>query len=122
MSRQIKDLTGQRFGSLTALEPLPERKFGQMVWRCRCDCGETVDVARSSLSSGHTRSCGCLRRMLPESVRGPRVRQECQQRRTPYPVNEKCASYNPDRGRCAALTELLCATRGKCSFFKGDAP
>lgn len=29
-------------------------------WLCQCDCGNTVEVLGSSLTSGHTKSCGCL--------------------------------------------------------------
>lgn len=29
-------------------------------WRCLCDCGKEVDVLGTSLTSGHTLSCGCL--------------------------------------------------------------
>ena len=52
------DLTGLRFGSLTALEPLG--KTGQThKWLCRCDCGRECAVAVANLRNGHTRSCGC---------------------------------------------------------------
>jgi hypothetical protein len=31
-------------------------------WECRCDCGRTVRVTTGQLSTGHTKSCGCLKR------------------------------------------------------------
>lgn len=34
-----KDLTGQRFGLLTVLEPAEIGKRGVKRWLCRCDCG-----------------------------------------------------------------------------------
>lgn len=37
---------------------------GYQVWRCRCSCGEIVDVQRSRIQSGGTKSCGCLRREM----------------------------------------------------------
>lgn len=55
-----KDITGQRFGKLTAIRDTEERKHGSIVWECRCDCGATVMVAGTTLRSGKTRSCGCL--------------------------------------------------------------
>ena len=56
-----KDLTGQRFGRLTVLEPLPGER--RTRWRCVCDCGrETVVGSGHHLTSGNTKSCGCLHR------------------------------------------------------------
>lgn len=57
-----RDLTGQKFGRLTVLYELPERKNGKIQWRCRCDCGNEKDVLSTSLTSGHTQSCGCLQK------------------------------------------------------------
>ena len=55
----FKNLAGQRFGRLTALEPTDKRQGGSVVWKCRCDCGNIVCVGASSLKSGNTKSCGC---------------------------------------------------------------
>jgi len=52
---------GMRFGRLVALSPTDERRDGKVVWRTRCDCGNTLDVHVRALRSGNTRSCGCLR-------------------------------------------------------------
>lgn len=51
----FKDITGQRFGKLVALEYV-----GNSQWKCKCDCGTIVVVNTSHLMSGHTTSCGCL--------------------------------------------------------------
>ena len=38
-----RDITGQRFGLLTAQYPLPARDAsGSTVWHCRCDCGGEI--------------------------------------------------------------------------------
>ena len=55
-----RDLTGQRFGRLVAVKPM-DSEYGYVMWECVCDCGNTVRVRSSSLTSGTTRSCGCLR-------------------------------------------------------------
>ena len=56
------DLTGQRFGKLTALEPTKDRdQNGVTVWRCRCDCGNEAMVSASLLKNGYKKSCGCIR-------------------------------------------------------------
>lgn len=59
MSRLI-DLTGQRFGMLIVLHR-SEQPHPRVYWTCRCDCGNTVEVASSNLKHGHVVSCGCRR-------------------------------------------------------------
>lgn len=54
------DLTGQRFGRLTALYPTGKRIGHSVMWNCQCDCGNTADVAAINLRKGYTKSCGCL--------------------------------------------------------------
>jgi len=56
----IKDLAGQRFGRLIAIERTGEKKGSSYIWRCRCDCGRESLVSSNALLSGNTRSCGCL--------------------------------------------------------------
>ncbi len=50
------DITGQRFGRLTAIEYL-----GASKWKCICDCGNVRTVQFSALNSGRSKSCGCLK-------------------------------------------------------------
>ncbi len=53
---KVKDYTGQKFGSLTALEILSKDRYGA-VWNCECDCGKVLAVRGTSLSKRI--SCGC---------------------------------------------------------------
>lgn len=57
MGRRFIDLTGHRYGQLSVLQRTAEGS-----WLCRCNCGNLRDLRRGELRSGHTRSCGCLRR------------------------------------------------------------
>ena len=54
------DLTGQRFGKLTVLEPA-ENIGSRTAWRCRCDCGQETTVTTKQLRGGSRTSCGCDR-------------------------------------------------------------
>lgn len=58
MLDQKKQWVGRRFGMLTVTDYGGKRDH-RTFWRCRCDCGRTVDVRESSLKNGHTTSCGC---------------------------------------------------------------
>lgn len=57
-SNKKLDLTGQRFGRLTALAPA-ENIGGCTAWLCRCDCGRETVVITKRLRDGHRTSCGC---------------------------------------------------------------
>lgn len=61
MSKAI-DLTGQRFGRLTAIERVGTAKNRQSLWKCKCDCGNEVTVPAYTLKSGRTTSCGCFQK------------------------------------------------------------
>jgi hypothetical protein len=58
MPRPPIDITGQKFGRLTAI-----RREGlianRLAWLCVCDCGNTKTTTSTSLRRGDTRSCGC---------------------------------------------------------------
>ena len=53
------NITGQRFGKLVALKKVESRK-GNTYWLCQCDCGNQKEIQTSHLTSGLTKSCGCL--------------------------------------------------------------
>ena len=63
-AHQVKDLTGQRFGKLTAVERLDEKrgKDSSHLWLCRCDCGNEIKASVNNLLRGHNTSCGCAKR------------------------------------------------------------
>jgi hypothetical protein len=62
MSRRL-DLTGQRFGRLTAVRR-ERRAGGRPWWLCTCDCGNNHLAKVGNLRNGATKSCGCLQREL----------------------------------------------------------
>lgn len=56
----FKDLTGQKFTNLTAIER-DFSKTSRVHWLCKCDCGNIRSVISKDLISGHSKSCGCLK-------------------------------------------------------------
>lgn len=60
----FKDLTGQRFGRLIAVEKTGINTAKQSLWLCKCDCGREVVIRGYCLTNGSTKSCGCYRREL----------------------------------------------------------
>lgn len=70
--KEPMNLIGKRFGKLTVIDKADslfykneKYKSGFMEirrWKCKCDCGNFVDVRGSRLCQGITQSCGCLRK------------------------------------------------------------
>lgn len=56
-----RDLTGQTFGRLTVLSFVGSIK-GHPTWDCSCSCGNTLRCTSGRLTSGNTKSCGCIKR------------------------------------------------------------
>jgi hypothetical protein len=57
------DLVGKGFGKLKVNSWASVNKTGNSLWNCTCECGTTVVVVGHQLTSGGTKSCGCLRKV-----------------------------------------------------------
>lgn len=91
---KVKDLTGKRFGRLVVIELAGKSANGKYQWKCKCDCGNYIIVKGNSLTTGHTKSCGCLEKetkRVVNTVHGLR-------KRPLYKVwlNMKDRCYNPN--------------------------
>ena len=62
MSKKLPDLTGEHFGRWTVIEYAGRGNHGEVQYKCRCDCGTERVLRRTSLTSGNSKSCGCLSR------------------------------------------------------------
>lgn len=64
-ARNFIDLTGERYGMLVVLGLHVKNKHGQLLWKCKCDCGNIIYISSCSLhkdyvlKNGNPRSCGC---------------------------------------------------------------
>ena len=64
----IKDLTGLKYGFLTALNISYQDDLGNNYWNCLCDCGNYIEVRANHLLSGEIKSCGCLKKSYGEFI------------------------------------------------------
>ena len=61
LSKHAKDISGQQFGRLTAIEWTGEKDNRRnLIWRCICACGNEKLTSGFLLRTGQTSSCGCL--------------------------------------------------------------
>jgi hypothetical protein len=58
--RRTPELNG-RFGELL-IENIAKNKYGRRAYLCVCICGNKIEVRKSDLLKGNTKSCGCLKR------------------------------------------------------------
>ena len=59
-SGKPKDISQMTFGYLTAIAPTEKRDRNDIVWICRCKCGNEVEIPASRLIRKKTLSCGCI--------------------------------------------------------------
>lgn len=89
----MRNLTGQKFGRLTAVRTAGKTNGGQYVWHCVCDCGATKDVAMAHLVAMTTRSCGCLRYKAAEARRTHGGRQ-LKEYHVWFTMRQRCSNPN----------------------------
>ena len=112
-----KDLTGQKFGLLVVIERAGSNPARNALWRCVCSCparNERV-VKTPDLSSGDTRSCGCLRGRPggitppPRPARPPQAAPKATPRAAPkMPVKDPARAFTPSV--CLAPVDALTPT------------
>lgn len=57
------DITGHRFGRLVAVRRTDLSTAGKsVIWELDCDCGNKHFTNSGTLRSGHSSSCGCMRK------------------------------------------------------------
>lgn len=63
---QEDPMIGKTFGLLTVLERAPKREdlISRCIrYKCKCQCGNVIEVDGGALRNNHTRSCGCTRKI-----------------------------------------------------------
>ena len=61
------DFTGKRFGRLVLVRKEKRNKHNQIMWLCKCDCGNEKIARESGLKTGNIKSCGCIRKEMMEN-------------------------------------------------------
>ena len=62
MMGKYKDISGKKFGRLTAIKRVGADKQRRSLWLCKCECGNKTKIRLPNLTTGITKSCGCLQK------------------------------------------------------------
>ncbi len=66
-SNRAENLAGKKFSRLTAIKRIV-KNHKAIGWLCKCECGNESIVGKNTLTSGHTRSCGCLQKEIVRNL------------------------------------------------------
>jgi hypothetical protein len=116
------ELNGKRFGRLVVLGTPELRRYSHKnwvyVWGCLCDCGAMVRVFASNLTTGHTVSCGCLEKDLPNKLTNGRFRNRkpCAEYTTWISMRQRCESMDPRIYSCYRGKGIKVCPRWNNSF------
>jgi hypothetical protein len=118
-----KDITNQRFGRLVAIRDTGRSKYksGSRLWLCRCDCGNSINSELCHLTSGDTKSCGCLKgEILRTRTESERLNDGESAFNALYRDYRRSAAR---KGRQFELTkeQFRYLTSGEC-FYCGEVP
>lgn len=85
---QYPDLTGRRFGKLVVLSKTDDRHRNNVVYRCRCDCGNEKEIPSTMLTSKGVKSCGSCNESTSRSKHRSKLKSVY------YSMRSRC--YNPN--------------------------
>lgn len=95
----FKDISGQKFNRLTAIKfDGCRRTYGKALafWIFRCDCGTELSRCSTSVISGNTKSCGCLRREAARNRQRTHGLSETNEYKIWQLVKNRCLNENAE--------------------------
>lgn len=89
---KLLDLSGHKFGKLTACWPVGYALRKSVYWLCVCECGNLAVASRESLRRGFVKSCKCSQNWRPVGLR--RVRKDSPEYHSWRSMRSRCLNSN----------------------------
>jgi hypothetical protein len=86
------DLTGQKFGMLTAVRSTGEKLRSSYLWEFRCDCGNLVVRSGPAVKFGMIKSCGCATSAMISEARATHGLQKGEEKEQTKPYRRNIES------------------------------
>ena len=103
-----KDITGKTFGRLTAIRRAKNDNRNKTAWVCICTCGNRATIRAKDLTTGKTKSCGCLQSGKSSSNYNPDLTDEERIIKRNYPEYREWrkAVYERDNYTCQICGQI----------------
>lgn len=126
---KFKDLTNKKFGRLTVISrngiSIVNGTSGRITWLCKCDCGNEKIAVGIYLTTGRTKSCGCL--TCPTEKEFDQRTRDRIKKYTQIDTETGCWNwtgfiYSFGYGLTSHKGKDILAHRASWKVFKGDIP
>ncbi len=119
----------KKYGRLKIIKEIPTLAGKKRKVCCICDCGKKVIIQLGNLVSGHSKSCGCLRRELTKKYNKKHGMTGTREHQTWCHIIQRCfdkkiPQYKNYGGRCIKVCDRWLGKNGFENFYKdmGDRP
>lgn len=116
------DITGKKFGRLLVIKENGHTDYGNILWLCKCDCGNEISTVAQNLKkiNGGTKSCGCLNKELIKKRNLERAENKigiCEWCKKPFSFKTSLHNKKTCSKECKRKYDLeLIRKRGKRDF------
>jgi len=115
------DLTGHKFGRLTAIKFVKFSNNKTTYWLCECDCGNKKLIQYESLVTKKTVSCGCFRKEINKTKFTTHGKSKSKIYKIWQSMKERCGNKNnKDYGNYGDRGIKICKRWGNFINFYSD--